>query len=120
VHGDLVRLTQVLTNLLKNAAKFSAGPGRVWLIVEPRDGMVSICVRDSGIGIPPDEVSRVFDMFFQSDLSLRQTHGGLGIGLYLVRRIVEMHDGTVEARSLGERQGSDFIVQLPVISQKAA
>lgn len=120
VHGDLVRLTQVLTNLLKNAAKFSAGPGRVGLAISRDGGDVVLSVRDSGIGIPRDELPHVFDMFYQSSASASRTHGGLGIGLYLVRRLVELHGGTVEARSAGAGQGSEFVVRLPALSPRAA
>ncbi|MBN1238171.1 MAG: response regulator [Gammaproteobacteria bacterium] len=120
LHGDLVRLTQVLTNLLKNAAKFSAGPGRVEVDVALEGPFVSIAVRDTGIGIPPEALPHVFEMFYQSDSSAARTHGGLGIGLYLVRRLVELHGGTVEARSGPERPGSELIVRLPVVPSTAA
>ena len=120
IHGDLVRLTQVLTNLLKNAAKFTARPGRVWLTVEHTVAEVSICVRDNGIGISSEELEHVFEMFYQSRRSRERTQGGLGVGLYLVRRLVELHGGTVRARSEGEGRGSDFIVRLPVARQRKA
>jgi PAS domain S-box-containing protein len=113
--GDAVRLTQVLNNLLNNAAKYTDRAGRVWLEVEPAAGRVEIRVRDTGIGIPADLLGRVFDLFVQGDRSLARTQGGLGIGLTLVRKLVELHGGTVEARSAGPGRGSEFIVRLPTL-----
>ncbi|HEX7082322.1 MAG TPA: ATP-binding protein [Gammaproteobacteria bacterium] len=114
VRGDLVRLTQVVTNLLKNAAKFTSEPGRVWLTVEREPPWVSIMVRDAGIGISPDELPHLFDMFYQSTRTVGRAQGGLGVGLYLVRRLVELHGGRVEARSQGAERGADFVVRLPL------
>jgi PAS domain S-box-containing protein len=115
VYGDFVRLTQVLTNLLENAAKFSLAPGRVRISVRRSAEEVVIAVRDSGVGIPREELARVFDMFYQSKASTAHMRGGLGIGLYLVRRLVELHGGRVEARSQGHGHGSEFLVTLPTL-----
>ena len=113
VTGDPARLAQVLTNLLNNAAKYTDPGGRVWLAAE-RDGReVVVRVRDTGIGIPPDMLSAVFDLFTQMDRSLDRSQGGLGVGLTLVKRLVELHGGTVEARSEGPGRGSEFEVRLP-------
>ena len=114
VEGDLTRLTQVLGNLLNNAAKYTDPGGSITLSVL-RDGeTVRMTVRDTGIGIAPELMPRLFTLFTQIDRSTQRTQGGLGIGLALVRRLVEMHGGTVEARSEGPRSGSEFIVVLPL------
>ena len=113
VDADLVRLTQVLSNLLNNAAKFSALGGRIELSVERMEGRASIFVRDTGAGISREMLTRVFEMFTQVDASLEKNRGGLGIGLALVKGIVEMHGGTVEAKSAGRGAGSEFRVTLP-------
>ena len=120
VDGDLVRLTQVLTNLLTNAAKFSQGAGAIRLSVGRDGGHVSISIADSGIGITKDELPRVFDRFYQSQRRGARFLGGLGIGLSLVRRLVELHGGTVEARSEGPGCGSEFVVRLPITAAPAA
>jgi PAS domain S-box-containing protein len=112
--ADPTRLSQVFSNLLNNAAKYTEPGGDVALVVEPRGGEVVVTVRDSGVGIPPEMLPRVFDLFTQGDRSLEKSHGGLGIGLTIVKRLVEMHGGRVEARSEGHGQGSEFIVRLPV------
>jgi PAS domain S-box-containing protein len=112
--ADPTRLSQVFSNLLNNAAKYTEPGGDVALVVEPRGGEVVVTVRDSGVGIPPEMLPRVFDLFTQVDRSLEKSHGGLGIGLTIVRRLVEMHGGRVEARSEGHGEGSEFIVRLPV------
>jgi PAS domain S-box-containing protein len=115
LHGDLTRLAQVLSNLLDNSAKYCDRGGRISLQAE-RDGEeVVVRVRDDGIGIPPEALPHVFEMFSQVDHSLERSQGGLGIGLALVRSIVEMHGGAVEARSEGKARGSEFIVRLPII-----
>jgi CheY-like chemotaxis protein len=120
IHGDAVRLTQVLVNLLNNAVKFTPPAGHIWLIAETfssADGLphqLRIRVRDSGIGIRPDHLDRVFDMFMQGDRSLERTRGGLGVGLTLVRNLIGLHGGTVEVRSEGEGRGAEFVVSLPL------
>ena len=111
---DPIRLAQVFMNLLNNAAKYTNRGGQIWLTVKREGSDAVVSVRDNGIGIRGDNLSHVFDMFTQVDRSLEQSQGGLGIGLTLVRRLVEMHDGSVEARSNGLDQGSEFIVRLPL------
>src|SRR6185369_9579161 len=90
--------------------------GSIWLTAEPLDGEVVIRVRDTGVGLAADLLPNVFDLFVQGDASLDRTRGGLGIGLTLVRRLVELHGGRVEARSPGLGQGSEFIVYLPTLA----
>jgi signal transduction histidine kinase len=117
VEGDLVRLVQVIGNLLVNAAKYTDRSGRIWLTGE-RDGETAVIrVRDSGVGIDPQLVPRIFDLFVQADRSLARSKGGLGIGLTLVRRLVEMHGGSVSATSAGIGQGSEFVVRLPALPE---
>ncbi|MGC8638287.1 MAG: hybrid sensor histidine kinase/response regulator [Isosphaeraceae bacterium] len=114
VDADPVRMAQVLSNLLNNAAKYTADGGLIRLsIVEETDDVV-FRVRDNGVGIPPDMLPRVFDLFAQADRSLDRSQGGLGLGLTLVRSLVEMHGGTVKAASAGLDQGSEFQVRLPL------
>ncbi len=115
VTGDAVRLTQVFGNLLTNAAKYTNNHGHVWLTVKKSGDQAVVSVRDNGIGIPPQQLESVFDMFTQVDRSSRRTQGGLGIGLTLVRSLVEIHGGSVEARSAGPGEGSEFIVELPIL-----
>jgi CheY-like chemotaxis protein len=114
VDADLHRLAQVITNLLENAAKYTDEPNQIWLSVERHADDAIIRVRDMGIGIAPDVLPNVFSLFVQADNSLARPRGGLGIGLNVVKRIVEMHGGTVEASSAGLGQGSEFTVRLPV------
>jgi PAS domain S-box-containing protein len=112
--ADLTRLAQVFLNLLNNSAKYTAAGGRIWLS-SARDGDCAVVrVRDSGVGIPPQMLGHIFEMFTQVERSLDRAQGGLGIGLTLVRRLVEMHGGTVEAQSEGLGKGSEFIVRLPL------
>ena len=114
IEADPVRLAQVLANLLNNAAKYTKPNGRIWLVVRLEGADAVLSVRDTGIGIPAHMLSRVFDMFTQVDGSAGQHPGGLGIGLTLVKQLVEMHGGSVEARSEGLDRGSEFVVRLPV------
>lgn len=116
VHADPARLTQVLGNLLNNACKFSDRGGKVWLTVTPQNGDIEISVRDNGIGMTPDELPRVFDMFTQLDTSLERSRDGLGIGLTLVRTLVELHGGSITALSEGRGRGSEFVVRLPRVA----
>jgi len=113
--ADPIRLAQALSNLLNNAAKYTEAGGRIELSAEQLGKRVVISVRDTGIGIPPETLPHVFRMFVQSRRSVERSQGGLGIGLPLVKRLVEMHGGTVEARSDGPGKGSEFIVRLPVL-----
>jgi signal transduction histidine kinase/DNA-binding response OmpR family regulator len=118
VEADPARLAQVLANLLNNAAKYTETGGRIWLAVAPDEEEVVFRVRDTGMGISPEMLSRVFDLFTQVDRSLDRSQGGLGIGLTLVRQLVEMHGGTVEAHSDGPNQGSEFVVRLPALMRE--
>jgi signal transduction histidine kinase len=120
VEGDKVRLAQVVSNLLINAAKYTPPGGRVELTVIAGPSEVEIVVRDNGIGIPPAMQSRIFDLFAQVDSSTTRSHGGLGIGLTIVKTLVEMHGGTIRATSAGPGQGSQFTVQLPLGGEKTA
>jgi signal transduction histidine kinase/CheY-like chemotaxis protein len=113
VKGDPVRLAQVVSNLLNNAAKYSETGQRIWLDVETSDRWVAIRVRDNGIGISSDLLPYVFDLFTQANHSFARTQGGLGLGLTLVKRLVEMHGGRVQVWSKGLGHGSEFFVQLP-------
>jgi PAS domain S-box-containing protein len=113
VYADLVRLAQVISNLLTNAAKYTAGPSRIWLDVEQDGDDIIVRVRDEGVGIAAEMLNRVFDLFVQADASPSRSQGGLGIGLTLVRRLVELHEGSVTARSEGLGRGSEFIVRFP-------
>ncbi len=119
VHGDATRLTQVAFNLLNNATKYTDPGGRIRMIVE-RDGEQAVIrVRDTGTGMTADLVPKVFDLFTQGDRTPDRSQGGLGLGLTLVKRLVEMHGGTVEARSEGPGKGSEFIVRLPALPSEA-
>src|ERR1700719_4265785 len=106
VDADLTRLAQVFSNLLNNAAKYTAQGGHIWLTAERHGGEVLVKVRDTGLGIPADMLPTIFEMFTQVDRSLERSQGGLGIGLTLVKRLVEMHGGSVEAHSEGPGRGS--------------
>ncbi len=115
LNADAARLEQVMVNLLTNAAKYTDRGGHVWLTLEQEGAEAVLHVRDTGVGIAPEILPRIFDLFTQAERSLDRSQGGLGIGLALVQRLVEMHGGTVAASSvLG--QGSEFVVRLPVVS----
>lgn len=116
LQGDAARLAQVVSNLLNNAAKYTHRGGHLRLTVHREEDTAVLLVADDGIGIPPPMLGKVFDMFTQVDRTLEKTSGGLGIGLSLVKGIVEMHGGTIEARSEGEGRGSQFVMRLPALS----
>jgi signal transduction histidine kinase len=116
VYGDPLRLTQALGNVLANAAKYTEGAGRISLIARQSDDGVEIRVRDTGIGIPSALLPMIFDMFTQLRNDTGRSQSGLGIGLALVRKLLEMHGGTVTASSGGDGLGSEFLITLPVIS----
>jgi len=120
LHGDLIRLAQVLNNLLVNAAKYSERAGRIALTATLAADRVRISVRDNGIGISPELLPKIFDFFVQGSRSLERSQGGLGIGLTLVKRLVEMHGGAVSAHSAGIGKGSELMVDLPLPDQTAA
>jgi signal transduction histidine kinase len=114
--ADPSRMAQVVGNLLNNACKFTDRGGRIRLTVEREGEQALIRVKDTGIGIAPAQLPRIFEMFMQVGMPLDRSRDGLGLGLALVKKLVEMHDGTVEARSTGPGEGSEFVVRLPLIS----
>jgi signal transduction histidine kinase/CheY-like chemotaxis protein len=115
--ADPVRMAQIVTNLLDNAARYSPVGGHIWLTVQREADRAVICVRDNGNGIDETLLPRVFDLFTQGERTLDRPQGGLGIGLTLVKNLVEMHGGTVEARSEGVGKGSEFTIRLPVATR---
>ena len=114
--ADPVRITQVIGNLLNNACKYTESGGNIWLSAERQGSDLVMKVKDTGVGIPTDMLSRIFEMFAQVGRSLEQSQGGLGIGLTLVKRLVELHGGSVEAFSEGPGRGSEFVVRLPALA----
>jgi signal transduction histidine kinase/DNA-binding response OmpR family regulator len=120
VRGDPIRLAQTIGNLLHNSAKYTDEGGRIDVGVERQEEMAVFRVRDNGMGIPPDMLSSIFELFKQVDLSLDRSQGGLGIGLTLVHKLVGMHGGRVEALSDGLNQGSEFVAHLPIWPEQEA
>jgi CheY-like chemotaxis protein/anti-sigma regulatory factor (Ser/Thr protein kinase) len=116
ISGDSNRLQQIIWNLLTNAIKFTPKTGRIQIRLERIESHVEIVVSDSGIGIAPEVLPYIFDRFRQADSATTRKQGGLGLGLAIVRHLVEMHGGTVEAESEGEGKGSTFTVKLPLIA----
>jgi len=119
VLGDATRLAQIVSNLLNNAAKYTGRGGRITLTAAVADGQLSLSVRDNGIGIEPAMLDDIFEMFIQADSSLERTTAGLGVGLSLARRLVELHGGSIAAHSAGKGQGSEFVLTLPVMASAA-
>jgi PAS domain S-box-containing protein len=117
--ADMTRLAQVFSNLLTNSAKYTPRGGRIWLSAKRHGAQVEVSVQDNGIGIPSASLEAIFDMFSQVDRTVERNTGGLGIGLALVKGLVEMHGGTVTAMSEGEGQGSTFTVTLPVLVEQS-
>ncbi len=117
--ADLTRLAQVFSNLLNNAAKFTEPGGHIHLHAAADGDHARVTVTDTGIGMPPDLLPTVFDMFTQLQRFRDRTHGGLGIGLTLARRLVELHGGSIAASSAGEGRGSTFVVTLPLVPTRA-
>ena len=117
--ADPVRLAQVFSNLLNNAAKYSEPGGHISFVATQHENELTIVVSDTGIGIEPEKLSQIFGMFVQLDASDQQIQTGLGVGLTLVQRLIQMHGGTVEARSDGVGKGSEFIVRLPALTRSA-
>lgn len=115
VDGDLVRLAQVVSNLLNNAARYTPRGGQIWLSAARDGDQAVIRVRDNGVGIAPETLPRLFDMFYQAERAGGGSRGGLGIGLSLVRGLAELHGGSAEARSAGVGTGSEFVVRLPLL-----
>ena len=121
LEADATRLTQIVANMLTNASKYSPVGARVELTVERSDnGEVAIRVRDNGIGISAEHLPHIFDLFMQGDSSLERSAGGLGIGLTLVKTLVELHGGTITAHSEGRGKGSEFVVRLPAMHEAGA
>jgi PAS domain S-box-containing protein len=114
--ADPARLAQVFGNLLNNSCKYTGPGGTIRVTAARLESDVAVTVQDTGIGIPADRLDSIFDMFTQVDRSLERSQGGLGIGLTLVKRLVQMHGGSIEARSAGEGHGSEFVVRLPILS----
>lgn len=119
VHGDSTRLAQVVSNLLTNGLRYTRGQGQVSVNLEADNGRALLRITDDGIGLTPDQLSSIFDLFVQGDNSLARAEGGLGIGLTIVQRLVKMHGGTVEVRSEGLGRGSEFTVTLPLVAAPA-
>ena len=115
LHGDTTRLAQILSNLLNNAAKYTNRGGRLCLTARVEQRTLIVDVADNGIGIAPDMLDHVFDMFVQVDSTLARTNAGLGVGLSLARRLVELHGGSIQAHSAGTGRGSSFAVSLPIV-----
>jgi signal transduction histidine kinase/ActR/RegA family two-component response regulator len=115
LHGDATRLAQILSNLLNNAAKYTNRGGRVSLKATVEDETLTVVVADTGIGIAPDMLQTVFEMFVQVDSTLERSNAGLGVGLSLARKLVELHGGTIEVHSAGVGHGTQFVVRLPIV-----
>jgi PAS domain S-box-containing protein len=116
VEGDLTRLTQVFVNLLNNAAKYTPEGGHITLSAERKKDLALVRVRDTGVGIPRESLKKIFELFAQGERTLDRSEGGLGIGLTLVRQLVEMHGGDVQGFSEGPGKGSEFVVELPLVA----
>lgn len=114
IEADELRIAQVISNLINNSAKYTDPGGNIWLSARADDDFVTLRVRDDGMGISDEMLERVFDMFTQATTTRGRSHGGIGIGLMLVRKLVELHGGTVTAHSDGQGKGSEFVVTLPV------
>ncbi len=120
INADMVRLAQVFANLLNNAAKYTERGGRIELTSKRENQHAIVSIKDNGLGIPRGMLPLIFEMFTQVDRSLEKSQGGLGIGLTLVKRLLELHGGTIDARSDGPGRGSEFIVRLPIVEVKMA
>jgi CheY-like chemotaxis protein/two-component sensor histidine kinase len=119
LNADPVRLTQVLGNLLTNAAKYTPRGGQIWLTAKRKDGGVQLSVRDTGLGIPADMLPHIFEMFEQVKSSLSRARGGMGLGLALAKKLVELHGGRIDVHSAGLGKGSEFVVWLPTAAVTA-
>jgi two-component system, chemotaxis family, CheB/CheR fusion protein len=117
IAGDPTRLQQMVVNLLMNAVKYTPAGGHVWMELCQQEGEAVLRIRDTGVGIRPDMLEKVFDLFIQADDTLVRSRGGIGVGLTLVRRIAELHGGSVQAKSDGAGQGSEFTVRLPLTTK---
>src|SRR5262249_55157634 len=119
LEADCVRLAQVIANLLNNASKFSEPASLIKLIASREAEQVAVRVKDTGVGIAPEMLPNLFEPFMQAERSISRSQGGLGIGLALVRRLVDLHNGTVTAASDGIGKGSEFVVRLPTLQEQA-
>jgi PAS domain S-box-containing protein len=120
VSGDHIRLTQVFSNILHNAVKYTPPGGRIEVALRGEDGEATVGIRDNGMGIPPEMLDHIFEPFAQLDRSYERPDGGLGIGLALAKRLLELHHGRIEARSAGRGQGTEFLIRLPSIAATSA
>ncbi len=120
IHADPTRISQIVGNLLANAAKFSRAAGNVDVVVERGPGVALVRVRDDGVGIDPSFLGRMFEPFIQADTTLDRTRGGLGLGLALVKGLVELHGGSVQAKSEGPDCGAEFVIRLPLVQEASA
>jgi two-component system CheB/CheR fusion protein len=120
LEADAVRLAQVLANLLNNASKYTDERGRIWLTAAREGRSAVVRVRDTGVGVPAEMLPKIFNLFTQADRTLDRSQGGLGLGLTLVRDLVHLHGGTVEATSDGPGLGSEFVVRLPALEARPA
>ena len=120
VSGDRTRLTQVFSNILHNAVKYTPASGRIEVTLRTENRQAVVSVRDSGMGIPPEMLEHIFEPFAQLDRSYERAEGGLGIGLTLAKRLVELHEGRIEARSSGRGSGTELVIRLPVIAAAPA
>jgi signal transduction histidine kinase/ActR/RegA family two-component response regulator len=118
VEGDELRLAQVIANLLTNAAKYTEPGGQILVSANSENGSVVLRVKDSGVGISPDMLPRIFDMFVQGKRTIDRSEGGLGLGLTIVRSVIELHGGTVSAESEGVGKGTEFVLHLPALPQQ--
>ncbi|HSQ04901.1 MAG TPA: ATP-binding protein, partial [Burkholderiales bacterium] len=116
--ADPVRLAQIVSNLLNNSSKFTEPGGHISVTAKTCDASAVIAVKDDGVGIPPEKLHSIFDMFVQADPAVERRHGGLGLGLTLVKSLVELHGGTVSAHSAGTGKGSEFVVTLPICAEQ--
>jgi signal transduction histidine kinase/ActR/RegA family two-component response regulator len=119
VSGDPVRIDQIISNVLTNAIKYTPEKGHVIVAVEARDGQAVVCIEDDGVGIAPERIGTIFELFAQAENAIGRSQGGMGIGLALVRTLVELHGGTVEAKSDGIGKGSCFTIRFPLESSAA-
>jgi CheY-like chemotaxis protein/anti-sigma regulatory factor (Ser/Thr protein kinase) len=117
LQGDPVRLAQIFGNLLTNAAKFTPAGGRIDVLVDRLPGRVRVCVRDNGAGIAGDQMARIFEPFVKADRERDALRGGLGLGLAIVRNLVERHQGSIRVHSEGRGRGASFTVELPTVAQ---
>ena len=119
VHGDVTRLTQILVNVLSNAAKYTGPRGQIAITARRHDSQVELSVRDTGVGMSAEMLPKIFDLFTQERQPSDRAHGGLGLGLSIVRSLVALHGGTVQARSDGIGKGSEFVIRLPAAAEDA-